>query len=75
MPRPAASRRRSSLDRGEWVFVEDAAEAWVLGKVESRGDGSVAREAEARIANCGRTSELSAVGAAKFRLAADQFEA
>ncbi|KAH8082135.1 hypothetical protein JL720_8662 [Aureococcus anophagefferens] len=35
------SRRRSELDRGEWVFVEDAAEAWVLGKVEARSAGDV----------------------------------
>ena len=35
------SRRRSELDRGEWCFVEDEKEAWVLGKVEARTPSDV----------------------------------
>ena len=32
-----ALRRRSSLDRGEWLFVQDPQRAWTLGRVERRG--------------------------------------
>lgn len=51
-------RRRSSLDRGEWLFVEDEREAWVLGRVEGRGAGTVT----VRVGSEARTVKLKKDG-------------
>ena len=43
-----ALRRRSSLDRGEWLFVQDPQRAWTLGRVERRGSRVVSLNVDGR---------------------------
>ena len=58
-----ALRRRSSLDRGEWLFVQDPQRAWTLGRVERRGSRVVSLNVDGRRREA-RMSQVAEAGRA-----------
>ena len=59
-----ALRRRSSLDRGEWLFVQDPQRAWTLGRVDRRGSRVVSLNVDGRRREA-RMSQVAAAGRAQ----------